>query len=210
MLTDQSQLDWKALLDAARSGDVGAQDRLFTALREYLTPLAKRTISNGDDVRDVVQETEITIFEKYRRLPATTDFLPWCTQVLRHKVGNYLKHQQRQEALFIQEPAALWQIEDGPGRRPDLAYDGEELKGLIRRFAVTLAGEDRRLLQCLVEGLPRTAIHRWFPHLILRTLSVRVHRVRQSLLGYLRDRGYINWSRARDSQRKRRPIPRNG
>ncbi len=70
------------------------RDQVFADLRERFVRIAKRRIG-VQDAEDVANEACLTVFEKYRDLPADVNFAAWMYQVLRNKIGNRLQQRAR-------------------------------------------------------------------------------------------------------------------
>jgi RNA polymerase sigma-70 factor (ECF subfamily) len=71
-----------------------AEPRVYAYIRSQIFHKA--------DAEDVLQETAVTLWEKFESFQQNTDFLAWAYQVTRFKVQHYYKKRTRQHRLFSQ------------------------------------------------------------------------------------------------------------
>jgi RNA polymerase sigma-70 factor (ECF subfamily) len=113
-------------------------------LRAYILTL----LPNRTDADDVLQETSLTMWDKFDPAAPPTEFLAWARRVAYHKVLDFYKRSQRAQARLSQifltrlaeaaaDPAGTLRLDD---RREALAGCVEKLPPqdrelLTRRFA---------------------------------------------------------------------------
>ena len=85
-------MDVKNLLSQAKRGDKTAEGDLFGYLHVRFSIVAQRRLG-VQDAEDIVNETCITVLEKYKTLAPDTEFEPWAYRVLRNKIGCHLRDQ---------------------------------------------------------------------------------------------------------------------
>lgn len=84
-------IEFESLIIEARKGDKAAEKLLFERLFVRFAAIAKQRLKE-DYSEDIAQDACLTILEKYKTLPPETEFTPWAYQVLRNKIGNFLKN----------------------------------------------------------------------------------------------------------------------
>jgi len=73
------------------SGGKAAEDLLFKKLSESFRLFLKQKIMQKQDLEEVVQETMLTIVEKYKDIEFKTSFSAWAYRVMEIKLLNYYK-----------------------------------------------------------------------------------------------------------------------
>jgi RNA polymerase sigma-70 factor (ECF subfamily) len=69
-----------------------AESRVYAYIRSQIV--------HKSDAEDVVQETAVTLWEKFDEFQPDTNFLAWAYQIARFKVQHYYKKRTRQHRLF--------------------------------------------------------------------------------------------------------------
>jgi RNA polymerase sigma factor (sigma-70 family) len=82
--------DMRLNLLGAKNGDKEAENRIFEYLLVRFTFLAKQRVKEGD-AEDIAQEACITVLDKYRNIDDSVNFEAWAYNILRNKIGNYLR-----------------------------------------------------------------------------------------------------------------------
>ena len=85
-------------LEKARAGDRKAENQLFQILHARFLIIAKRRLREQEEAEDVVQQSCVTMLQKYKTEQFPGGFEAWAYTVLRMKIGNYLQFKRvRQE-----------------------------------------------------------------------------------------------------------------
>ncbi len=92
------------LLSRAKAGDHDAEEQLFRILRARLSTIAKRRVWEKEAAEDVVQQTCLTVLEKYKTEEFPAGFEAWVNGVLRMKIGNYLQSKKVSQERFDHGP----------------------------------------------------------------------------------------------------------
>jgi RNA polymerase sigma factor (sigma-70 family) len=92
------------LLSRAKAGDRGAEEQLFQTLRARLSTITKRRVWEKEAAEDVVQQTCLTVLEKYKTEEFPAGFEAWVNGVLRMKIGNYLQSKKVSQERFEHGP----------------------------------------------------------------------------------------------------------
>ncbi len=97
-----SSLD--TLSRSSLAGDLQAQSALFEALRVRFLPIAKQRVQ-ADQAEDLVQETLMIVFDRYRERNDGPGILVWGLTVLRNVIGNYYqaKDREKKRLTFVEE-----------------------------------------------------------------------------------------------------------
>ena len=159
-------------------------------IRVVLRKLTALRIGNPEDAEDLVQETLLTMTEKYPEIELQKGLLVWGMGILRKKVGNYYRREQRFAAL---------QRELGTGAMPSLtqaAPEAEstthyrELRTLVEVILQKFPPHERAVMELLVSGLPINEIVRALYPERYQNIVNRVHRGRKRLHKELAKYGY--------------------
>jgi RNA polymerase sigma factor (sigma-70 family) len=82
----------------ASEGDKASEQELFRYLSDRFRLLVQFKIRNTADSEDIVQNTLLTIANKYKDIDFRTSFAGWAFKVLENKIGDYFKVQRRRES----------------------------------------------------------------------------------------------------------------
>jgi len=124
------------LLSRAKAGDREAEEQLFRILRARLSTIAKRRVWEKEAAEDVVQQTCLTVLEKYKTEEFPAGFEAWVNGVLRMKIGNYLQSKRVSQQRFDHSSTAERLSEFGVTQpNPDLeAKLADCLRRIVRVF----------------------------------------------------------------------------
>lgn len=89
--------DFNNIVKKAQNGDKSAETELFEKLFVRFSTIAKQRLKE-DYSEDIAQDACLTILEKYKELPPGSDFMPWAYQVLRNKIGNFLRNSKLRDS----------------------------------------------------------------------------------------------------------------
>ncbi len=151
------QGNMNCLLANAAAGDRDAEEQLFRTLRARLMIIAKRRVWEKEAAEDVVQQTCLTVLQKYRDEEYPAGFEVWVNTVLRMKIGNYLQSKKTIQQRFEYRSGAEQVSEPSPdlearlidclkkivranpryGRVLNLSYQGYKTAELCGRLHVT-------------------------------------------------------------------------
>ena len=81
--------DMERLLERARRGDRGAEEKIFKFILDRFRIFARHKIGNCEAADDVVQDACAAILKKYKTEVFTTGFEAWAYGVLRMKIRNH-------------------------------------------------------------------------------------------------------------------------
>jgi len=159
--------------------------RLLTDHQEALRSLILALVPNVTDVRDVLQEVNVVLWEKRESFELGTNFGAWSATVARYKVMNYRKRMKRDgRMVFSDEVVEL--LAQGAGERQSamfeakrgaLAHCMEKLSAANRDLLMTRYGGSQSI-ESLAEESGRSAA----------VLRVTLHRVRAMLRKCVSDR----------------------
>lgn len=97
----------------ALRGDSESINKLFSELLERFRMFVQNRIWDKSDIEDLVQDTLMTINEKYRNIESGTNFAAWAYKVLKNNMLNYFrtqKYKSRREAETANggDPPSPW------------------------------------------------------------------------------------------------------
>ena len=88
------------LYDIARNGDRDSENQLFKSLTESFRLFTQQRIWNEQDAEEIVQDTLVTVAEKYGDIQFEVSFAAWAYRVLENKILNYYRGKHYQESRF--------------------------------------------------------------------------------------------------------------
>jgi RNA polymerase sigma factor (sigma-70 family) len=144
--------------DAARYRQKPGRHRLkdeeLSAIRAVLQKITRRRVRDIEDAEDLVQETLLTMITRNPDAELKKGILAWSQGILRNKVGNYYRKNQRHSALqdpnydvHLQEPASP------AATCQETALSHKELISIIEKELARFPPEVRRVMELLVSGL---------------------------------------------------------
>jgi len=142
---DQEARD-EEVLQLLQSEDPRAAERLVEVFGDRVYGLAVRILNSEEDAKEAVQETFLTIWNKWDTFRGQSKFSSWIYRIAANQAFMKLrkKKRQRHEVSFEQmdeegagDPSlqlAGGAASDMSGRgRPDRALEAEEMRGQIRK-----------------------------------------------------------------------------
>ena len=87
------------LVEAARSGDVAAVERLLVVCQPDLRRFARRTCSSGEDAEDAVQIALWQLYRKIGALRAAATFATWMFRIIERECYRLFRVRSRLQAL---------------------------------------------------------------------------------------------------------------
>jgi RNA polymerase sigma factor (sigma-70 family) len=168
--------------------------RLFSLLHARFLSVVQQRIWNPTmdpaeirrDAQDIVQETFLTIAEKYQHMQPKPSFFPWAFGILRNKTGDYFRKRVRersmQEHLHGLDPPSSEQTTD--------EVIGRELHQLLVDTLTRLPVDYQTILLALLEGFLTRDILGMFKNIPRGTFDNKLHRLRARLKELLREGGY--------------------
>ena len=114
----------------------------FLAHQSRIYAFIVSLLPNRADADDVLQETGLTLFQKYPMFQPGTDFLAWACRVAQNKVMDFGKRRGRDRLRFGSETLELV-AEEYIGRGEGIAARLRALDGCMAK----LPPKDRELLQ---------------------------------------------------------------
>jgi RNA polymerase sigma factor (sigma-70 family) len=167
-----------------------SEDEIKT-IRLAFQKLASLRIMNANDAEDIVQESLLTMILKRPQISLTKGPLIWGMGILRNKVGNYYRKNQRYLCLEMSESATQQRREeDALAASPEGAMLHAELRKIVNRSLDQLPGAQRQVMELLLAGLdPREIVHKLSPERY-QTIINRLHRGRKKLAQELAKFGY--------------------
>ncbi len=136
------------LIDAARSGDVDAFNRLIGDHQDFAFRLAYRVLGDEAAAADAVQEAFIAA---YRRLPMfrTGAFKSWLYRIVINKCYDSLRARRRRPAVSFDDLADTHdelRLISAPEAGPEHAVQQRELTDLLQRHISQLPIDQRIVL----------------------------------------------------------------
>lgn len=159
--------------------------RLLTDHQEALRSLILAMVPNVSDVRDVLQEVNVVLWEKRATFELGTNFGAWAATVARFKVMNYRKRMKRDGWLVFSDEVVDALAQAGGERqssvfeakRGALAFCMKKLSPRNLDLLMTRYGGSKTI-EAVAEESGRSAA----------VLRVTLHRVRASLRKCVSDR----------------------
>jgi RNA polymerase sigma factor (sigma-70 family) len=193
-------MDEKALIDAARQGDVGSFNKLVLSHQSMVYNLAYRILGDQAAAADATQDAFISAFKGIGKFRGGS-FKSWLMRIVTNACYDQLRHKQRRptaslDALLVSDPAPIRPLTD-PGESPEEYTLRQELSRVIQAGMGTLPPEQRvALILSDVQGLSYQEIAE-VTGVSLGTVKSRLSRARGKLRDFLLEKGELLPSRYR-------------
>lgn len=193
-------MDEKALIDAARRGDVGSFNQLVLSYQSMAYNLAYRILSDRDAAADATQDAFLSAFKAMGKFRGGS-FKAWLLRIVTNACYDQLRLKQRRpatslDALLVLEPAPVQSLTD-PGESPEEYAVRQELRGAIQVGIGILPPEQRiALVLSDVQGLSYQEIAE-VTGASLGTVKSRLSRARSKLRDFLLEQRELLPSRYR-------------
>lgn len=130
-------MDPTSVSDADGAGFV----RLLTSHQRDIHLYIRSLVLDANEAEEVVQDTNLVLWEKRAQFDASKEFRPWAFQIARYKV---LEHRAQRKRKCVSLSDAV--VEELAQKIPQYAEVGGELMEDLRRCIARLAARDRELL----------------------------------------------------------------
>jgi RNA polymerase sigma-70 factor (ECF subfamily) len=176
--------DERALLQAARTGDRAALDRLLDLHQSRVFRFSLRMCRVREDAEDVLQETLLAVARTVREFRGEASVSTWL-----YTIARSFCIKKRRRSKFAPDPPLSIESDEGReaarlvdgGRRPDeLAQDRELRSALDEAITALPTGYREVLLLRDVEGLPAAEVAEILG-ITEKAVKSRLHRARTSV-----------------------------
>jgi RNA polymerase sigma factor (sigma-70 family) len=172
-------------------------------IRKALQEITRHRITNPTDVEDLVQETLLTMLTKHPGAEPEKGLLVWCQGILRNKVGNYYRRNQRQVALRERHSGDAARS-TGSVPSPETTVTDKELRRIVSEKLAEFPPDIRRVMELLISGLDAGEIaDQLYPERYQNVIN-RLYRGRKKLARELIKCGFAPGSGKRKNSRERR------
>lgn len=134
----------KHLLQRAREGDKDAEKEILQYLRVRFNLFATRRIRDKEAAEDIVQDSCMTVLEKYKAETFTVGFEEWAWGVLAVNIKSYFRRMSVENRRIASEHSAS-DLQNIPAKVVDTELEMsilgclEKIAGVNRRFAQILS-----------------------------------------------------------------------
>ncbi len=183
-------MDEKALIAAAKGGDVNAFNNLVHSYQSMVYNLAYRILGDGDAAADAAQDAFLSAYKGLRRFRGGS-FKAWLLRIVTNACYDQLRRKQRRPTSPLESatvnPEYTRSFID-PAEKPEEHALRQELSRVIQAGIATLPADQRIVLVLSdVEGLSYREITA-VTGASLGTVKSRLSRGRAKLRDYLRQR----------------------
>ena len=181
-----------ALVDRARTGDLGAYDELVRRYQERIYGTVYHMTSNHEDANDLAQETFIKAYSALKTFKGDSSFYTWVYRIAVNKTINFLKQRKNRQGMSLNDldfnaendPDLVALVSHKtPRREAGLAELQEKLNEAMAKLS-----DVHRLVVTLhdVQGVAHEEIAQ-IMDCNIGTVRSRLFYARQQLQGYLAD-----------------------
>ncbi|MBI1370347.1 MAG: sigma-70 family RNA polymerase sigma factor [Planctomycetes bacterium] len=115
--------------------------RLFLAHQRRIYGFILAMLPNAADADDVLQETNLVMWDAFDRFEPGTDFAAWGMQIARFRILRYFEQRKRERRTFSQKTMEMLADEmAGMGNAPDAIH------GILGECVDKLPAEERQLI----------------------------------------------------------------
>lgn len=181
-------MDEKALIDAARQGDVGSFNQLVLSYQSMVYNFAYRILGDRHAAADATQDAFISAFKAIGKFRGGS-FKAWLLRIVTNACYDQLRRKQRQpstslDALLVLEPAPTQSLTDSR-ESPEEYTVRQELSKVIQIGIGSLPPEQRiTLVLADVQGFSYQEIA-GVTGVSLGTVKSRLSRARNKLRDFL-------------------------
>ena len=186
-------MDEKALIDAARRGDVGSFNQLVLSYQSMVYNMAYRILGDADAAADASQDTFLSAFRAIKKFRGGS-FKAWLLRIATNACYDQLRYKQRRptsslEALPVETDHSSSFTD--PAEGPEDYALRQELGQVIQTGLSTLPPDQRiALVLSDVQGLSYQEIAQ-VTRSSLGTVKSRLSRGRAKLRDYLSEQGEL-------------------
>jgi RNA polymerase sigma-70 factor (ECF subfamily) len=194
------EMDEKALIDAARRGDVASFNQLVLSYQSMVYNLAYRILGDRHAAADATQDAFISAFKAIGKFRGGS-FKSWLLRIVTNACYDQLRRKQRRptaslDALLVLDPAPVQSL-TAPEESPEEHAMRQELSKVIQVGIKTLPSEQRvTLVLSDVQGFSYQEIAE-ITGVALGTVKSRLSRARSKLRDFLLEQGELLPSRYR-------------
>jgi RNA polymerase sigma-70 factor (ECF subfamily) len=113
----------EAIVTAVQAGDKEAFGTLIIRYEDKMTRYARRFLSSGADIQDVVQEVFIKAYVNIKSLDTRRRFSPWLYRIAHNECVNVLKKKSREKVSFFDLDVVFPHLPSPKHADDDLARD---------------------------------------------------------------------------------------
>lgn len=142
--------DETTLIQASRSGDPAAVEKLVRAHQARVYSFAMRMCRNVEDAKDILQETFLGMIRSIREFRGESKFSTWL-----YRIATNACLKKRRRGVFEPEPQQELSLDelmprpDAEGRKPEIADWSEDAERALLR------GELSAKMEAAIDKLPR-------------------------------------------------------
>lgn len=155
-----------------------------------LRKLTALRVENPEDAEDLVQETFVTMTEKFCQLELRKGLLVWSMGILRRKLGNYYRKPKRfasiDQSLHARDVVRLVQVPASA----ETTLRESELHNLVDQILEEFPSLERSVLKLLFDGFSTSEIAAELHPERYQNVVNRLHRGRKRLYKELKKFGY--------------------
>lgn len=166
-------------------------DKELGRIERQMRRVARRRVDNDHDAEDLVQETFLTMLQKYPGHELRKGLQVWGNGILRNKIGNFYKRARRESSTRNhrgRRPAPP--PSQSCSESPDVPLLYSDLRLLLRRLMSDFDPAARAVMEMFFEGLKAAEIGSFMQTQPYQTLVSKLHRGRRTLGRRLSRFGY--------------------
>jgi RNA polymerase sigma-70 factor (ECF subfamily) len=174
-------VDINKLYHEAANGDRKAEEVLFRELTERFHLFLQQRLMDGQAREDLVQDTLLTISQKYQGLEIRSSFAAWAYRVMENKLRDYYRLRRNRSGRFER-------LDDSVGERATYPMDPVFKARVLRCLEKTARSNPRyaRVLALVYQGYGAKEISRAM-NLTRNTCYILLSRARARLREYMQE-----------------------
>jgi RNA polymerase sigma-70 factor (ECF subfamily) len=186
----------KKLVEKAKSGDIGAFEKLIEGHQKKVFNIALRMIGNYDEASELAQEAFLRAFKSIKSFKGDSLFSTWIYKITTNVCLDEIRRKKKKKLISLDEDIEhdgsefKRQIkDDSPG--PESVAENNELKRMVKESINLLPGDYKVVLVLRdIQGFSYEEISRIL-NCPTGTVKSRINRARQALKKILQKNGEL-------------------
>ena len=133
-------------VELAKSGDIGAYERLIDTSKNLVTSIALAIVKDVDDSEQVAQQVFISVWQNLNTLKNSASFLPWIRQSTRYTAYNFLRDNKKGAKVSTEQADVILAELADPNENAESSLMRNDSQSILHSFIDELGADDREIV----------------------------------------------------------------